>query len=201
MSTGSSVLQTKDGGYIVAGDSSRGSVLLFKTDARGNKQWEKIFGGLAVDSASVNANSRILQTFDGGYIIDSYTSTEGAGGMDLWLIKTNAAGNETWNKTYGGAGDDSGTTIQQTKDGGYILTGQTSSYGAGGMDLWMIKIDAAGNEIWSKTFGGKGDDFGTAVQQTSDDGYIMTGRTSSYGASGMDLWMIKTDENGNVEGA
>ncbi len=201
MSTGSSVLQTNDGGYIVAGDSSRGNVLLFKTDARGNKQWQKILGGLAIDSSSVNANSRILQTFDGGYIIDSYTSTEGAGGMDLWLIKTDASGTETWNKTYGGAGDDSGTTIQQTNDGGYILTGQTSSYGDGGMDLWMIKIDAAGNEVWSKTFGGKGDDFGTAVQQTSDGGYIMTGRTSSYGASGMDLWMIKTDENGNVEGA
>lgn len=198
MSTGSSVQQTDDGGYIIAGDSSKESVLLIKTDAQGNKQWEKIFGGLASDGANVNANSRILQTSDGGYIIDSYTSQNGAGGMDLWLIKADAKGNEIWNKTYGGKGDDFGTTIQQTSDDGYIITGHTSSYGAGGMDLWMIKIDAAGNEIWSKTFGGKGDDFGAAIQQTTDGGYIMTGRTSSYGAGGMDLWMIKTDANGNV---
>ena len=167
---------------------------------QGNKQWEKIFGGLAIDGTNVNANSRILQTSDGGYIIDSYTSQNGAGGKDLWLIRTDAAGNEIWSKTFGGKGDDFGTTIQQTSDGGYIITGHTSSYGAGGMDLWMIKTDASGNEIWSKTFGGKGDDFGTAVQQTSDGGYIMTGRTSSYGMGGMDLWMIKTDANGSVEG-
>ncbi|MDQ1260881.1 MAG: hypothetical protein QG575_62 [Euryarchaeota archaeon] len=200
MSTGSSVQQTDDGGYIVAGDSSKESVLMVKTDALGNKQWVKIFGGLAVDGANVNANSRVLQTSDGGYIIDSYTSQSGAGRMDLWLIRTDAAGNAIWSKAYGGKGDDFGTTIQQTSDGGYIIAGQTSSHGAGGTDLWLIKIDAAGNEIWSRTYGGKGDDFGTAVQQTTDGGYIMTGRTSSYGAGGMDLWMIKTDANGNVEG-
>jgi len=198
MSTGSSVLQTSDGGYIVAGDSSKESVLLIKTDAQGNKLWDRIFGGLATDGASVNANTRLLQTSDGGYIIDSYNSQNGAGGMDIWLIKTDATGNEIWSKTLGGRGDDFGTTIQQTSDGGYIMTGHTSSYGAGGMDLWLIKTDATGNEIWSKTFGGRGDDFGTTVRQTSDGGYIMTGRTSSYGAGGMDLWLIKTDASGNV---
>ena len=199
ISIGSSVLQTSDGGYIVAGDSSKGCILLIKTDAQGSKQWEKIFGGLAVDGTNFNANSRVLQTSDDGYIIESYTSSEGAGGMDLWLIRTDAAGNEIWSKTFGGKGDDFGTAIQQTYDGGYIITGHTSSYGAGGMDLWMIKTDAAGNEIWSKTFGGKGDDFGTSVQQTSDGSYIMTGRTSSYGVGGMDLWLIKTDANGSIE--
>lgn len=200
MSAGSSVQQTSDGGYIVAGDSSKQSVLLIKTDARGNKQWGRIFGGLATDSKNVNANTRARQTSDGGYIIVSYTSSYGAGGMDLWMIKTDATGNEIWSKTFGGVGDDFGTTVQQTSDGGYIMTGHTSSYGAGGMDLWMVKTDALGNESWSKTFGGVGDDFGTSVQQTSDGGYIMTGYTSSYGAGGMDLWMIKTDASGNVEG-
>ncbi len=197
MSTGSSVLQTNDGGYIVAGDSSKECVLLIKTDAQGNKQWEKIFGGLAIDGKNVNANTRILQTSDGGYIIDSYTSSGGAGGMDIWLIKTNATGNEVWSKTFGGKGDDFGTTIQQTTDGGYIIDSYTSSGGAGGMDIWLIKTNATGNEVWSKTFGGKGDDFGTTIQQTTDGGYILTGHTSSYGAGGMDLWMIKTDAAGN----
>ena len=200
MSAGSSVQQASDGGYIVAGDSSKESVLLIKTDAQGNKQWGRIFGGLAIDSKNVNVNTRAQQTSDGGNIIVSYTSSYGAGGIDLWMIKTDATGNEIWSKTFGGIGDDFGTTVQQTSDGGYIMTGHTSSYGAGGMDLWMIKTDATGNEIWSKTFGGVGDDFGTSVQQTSDGGYIMTGYTSSYGAGGMDLWMIKTDANGNVEG-
>jgi hypothetical protein len=142
---GATVLQTSDGGYIVAGDSTRESVLLIKTDGRGNKQWDKIFGGFAIDSTNVNAITRVLQTSDGGYIMVSYTSSYGAGGTDLWMIKTDATGNEIWSKTLGGVGDDFGTTIQQTSDSGYIMTGHTSSYGAGGMDLWMIKTDANGN--------------------------------------------------------
>jgi len=145
MSTGSSVQQTDDGGYIVAGDSSKENILLIKTDSQGHKQWEKIFGGLSVDGTSVNANSRVLQTSDGGYIIDSYTSQNGFGGMNLWLIRTDAAGNEIWSKTFGGKGDDFGTAVQQTSDGSYIMTGRTSSYGMGVMDLWMIKTDANGN--------------------------------------------------------
>lgn len=200
ISTGSFVEEAGDGGYIVAGDSSKGSIILIKTDVQGGKQWEKIFGGSAIDRTTVNVNSRVLLTNDGGYLIEGSKSSEGAGGMDLWLIKTDSAGNVIWSRTYGGEGDDYGTSVQQTADGGYIIVGHTSSSGDGGGDLWLFKTDAEGNEIWSRTFGGREGDYGTAVQQTADGGYIVTGRTSSYGAGGVDMWLIRTDGNGNVEG-
>jgi predicted secreted protein/Mg-chelatase subunit ChlD len=201
ISTGSSIQETGEGGYIVAGDSSKGSILLIKTDAQGGKLWEKTFGGSAVDSAIFDANSRVLLTSDGGYLIEGSTSSEGSGGIDLWLIKTDSAGNVIWSRAYGGKGDDYGTAFQQTADGGYIIAGHTSSSGEGGADLWLFKTDSAGNVIWSRTFGGREGDYGTAVQQTADGGYIVTGRTSSYGAGGVDMWLIRTDGNGNVEGA
>lgn len=200
ISTGSSIQETGEGGYILAGDSSKGSILLIKTDAQGGKLWEKTLGGSAVDSAIFDANSRVLLTSDGGYLIEGSTSSEGAGGMDLWLIKTDSAGDVIWSRTYGGQGDDYGTAVQPTADGGYIIAGHTSSSGEDGMDLWLFKTDAEGNEIWSRTFGGREGDFGTSVQQTADGGYIVTGRTASYGAGGMDLWLIKTDGSGNVDG-
>ncbi|MDD4651505.1 MAG: VWA domain-containing protein, partial [Methanothrix sp.] len=201
ISTGSFVEQAGDGGYIVAGDSSKGSIILIKTDSQGGKQWEKIFGGSAIDRTTVSVNSRVLLTTDGGYLIEGSKSSEGSEGMDLWLIKTDFAGNVIWSRTYGGEGDDYGTSVQQAADGGYIIVGHTSSSGDGGADLWLFKTDSAGNVIWSRTFGGKEGDYGTAVQQTADGGYIVTGRTSSYGAGGVDMWLIRTDGNGNVEGA
>ncbi len=199
ISTGSFVEETGDGGYIVAGDSSKGSIILIKTDAQGGKQWEKIFGGSAIDRTTVSVNSRVLLTTDGGYLIEGSKSSEGSGGMDLWLIKTDSAGNVIWSRTYGGEGDDYGTAVQRTADGGYIIAGHTSSSGEGGADLWLFKTDSAGNVIWSRTFGGKEGDYGTAVQQTADGGYIVTGRTASHGAGGVDMWLIRTDGNGNVE--
>jgi predicted secreted protein len=201
ISTGSFVEQAGDGGYIVAGDSSKGCIILIKTDAQGGKQWQKIFGGSAIDRTTVSVSSRVLLTADGGYLIEGSKSSEGSGGMDLWLIKTDSSGNVIWSRTYGGEGNDYGTSVQQTADGGYIIVGHTSSSGDGGADLWLFKTDSSGNVIWSRTYGGKEGDYGTAVQQTADGGYIVTGRTSSYGAGGVDLWLIRTDGNGNIEGA
>ncbi len=201
ISTGSSIQEAGEGGYIIAGDSSKGSILLIKTDAQGGKEWEKSFGGSAVDSAFFDANSRVLLTSDGGYLIEGFASSEESGGMDLCLIKTDSAGNVIWSRTYGGKGDDYGTAVQQTADGGYIIVGHTSSSGEGGADLWLFKTDSVGNVIWTKTFGGREGDYGTGVQQNADGGYIVTGRTTSYGAGGVDMWLIRTDGNGNVEGA
>ena len=188
-----SVQQTSDGGYIITGYTG-GDVWLVKTDAAGNEEWSKTFGGLDAD-----IGFSVQQTSDGGYIVAGSTSSFGAGYSDLWLIKTDAAGNEEWSKTFGGTSYDEGRSVQQTSDGGYIVAGSTSSFGAGYSDLWLIKTDAAGNEEWSKTFGGTGNDYGYSVQQTSDGGYIIVGKTTSYGAGGADLWLIKTDAAGNEE--
>ena len=103
---------------------------LVKTDANGNKEWNKTFGGTDPDWAR-----SVQQTSDGGYIIAGLTESYGAGSHDFWLIKTDSNGNKEWDKTFGGIGYDEAYSVQQTSDGGYILVGSTTSYGAGSHDF------------------------------------------------------------------
>ena len=153
--------------------------------------WEQTFGGSERD-----IGYSVQQTLDGGYIITGSTQSFG-NGRDVYLIKTDGNGNEVWSQTFGGTGNDLGMSVQQTLDGGYIITGDTQSFG-NGRDVYLIKTDGNGNEVWSQTFGGAGNDFAQSVQQTLDGGYILTGRTGSYGVNG-DVYLIKVDENGNQE--
>ncbi len=196
---GSSVQQTGDGGYIIAGyTESYGAGdydgYLIKTDASGNQLWSQTFGGSDVDCCI-----SFQQASDGGYIIAGYTESYGAGSADVYLIKTDASGSEQWSQTFGGSEYDSGKSIQQTSDGGYIIAGYTYSYGAGDYDVYLIKTDASGIEQWSQTFGGYYDEQGYSVQQTSDGGYIIVGLTYSYGAGGSDVYLIKIDGSGNEQ--
>jgi hypothetical protein len=115
------------------------------------------------------------------------------------MVKTDENGNEEWNHTYGGVGDDYATSVQQTIDGGYIIAGSNSSYIVDNCDCWLIKTNMNGFEEWNQTYGGVDDDFAYSVQQTVDEGYIIAGITESYGAGFWDCWLIKTDENGNEE--
>jgi hypothetical protein len=191
------VRQTSDGGYIIAGvtlskTDPNGDFWLIKTDVNGNMLWDKTFGGPDIEYAF-----SVLQTADGGYLITGDTHSYGAGGEDVWLVKTDADGNMSWDKTYGGAEFDSPNSIIETKDGGYIIAGITFSYGAGGEDAWLIKTDADGNMLWDKTYGGSDDDAISSVKETKDGGYIIAGWTTSSGAGGMDMWLIKTDAAGD----
>ena len=193
-----SVQQTSDGGYIVAGytitiSGVGADIFLIKTDEKGNIQWAKTYGGTSYDYAT-----SVQQTSDGGYIMAGGTYSFGVGGRDLFLIKTDANGNISWAKTYGGTDDDLASSVQQTSDGGYIVAGTTWSFGAGGYDIFLIKTDAKGNIQWAKTYGGTSYDYATSVQQTSDGGYILASTTISFGAGERDIFLIKTNARGNV---
>ena len=191
---GYSIWPTIDFGYIIVGETwslnMGGDVWMIKTDVNGNEQWNKTFGGVKVDHGYA-----IQQTIDEGYIIAGSTESFGAGDFDVWLIKTDAEGNEMWDKTFGRGGFDQGLSVQQTTDGGYIITGSQTDSSDGRQNVWLIKTDTNGNEQWNTTFGGTQDDYGYAVQQTADAGYILVGETWASGAGG-EVWLIKVNADG-----
>ena len=134
--------------------------------------WTQISGGSSFDSGY-----SVQQTADGGYIIAGETSSYGAGGYDVYLIKTDAAGDTSWTQTFGGSFEDYGESVQQTSDGGYIIAGYTDSDNYGYEDGLLVKTDASGSEQWMQTLGGSYDDRSYSVQQTADGGYIIAGYT------------------------
>jgi hypothetical protein len=194
---GFSVHQTSDGGFIIACYTySFGSgffdVYLLKTDTTGNLLWQKTFGG-----SSWDWGESVQETSDGGYIIGGFTCSFGAGEEDVYIIKTDSAGNSQWQKTFGGSEGDGGFSVHQTSDGGFIIAGSTYSFGAGYLDVYLIKTDQNGDSQWQKTFGGSNDDLGYSVQQTSDEGFIIVGGTWSFSDPNGDVYLIKTEPNGN----
>ena len=154
----SSVQQTLDGGYIITGSTSsfgagNDDLWLIKTDEQGNKLWERRFVGQGHGFASVQ------QPLDGGYIITGWTSSFGVHGIDLWLIKTDDQGNVLLNRSIDKSGySGQGNSVQQTLDGGYIITGRIRSAEGSGTDLWLIKTDDQGNMLWDRTYGERGFD-------------------------------------------
>ena len=215
---GSSLIQTSDGGYAIAGSYSffgykdevdevyAGDVYLVKLDANGNLQWTKTIGGEKTDRGF-----SLIQTSDGGYAIAGFTNSFGAGEDDVYVVKLDANGNLQWTKTIGGPKDDYGNSLIQTADGGYAIAGSTKSFGAGGEDVYVVKLDANGNLQWTKTIGGKNQEGGASLVQTSDRGYAIAG---SYGLvdgdyddddgyvvklGDMDVYVVKLDANGNLQ--
>jgi len=197
---GYSIVQTADGGYAVAGaTSSYGAgaydCLVLKLASDGGLAWAKTFGGagLAGDGAY-----SIVQTTDGGYAVAGYTDSYGAGSSDFLVLKLASDGSLTWAKTFGGAGSEFAYSIVQTTDGGYAVAGYTSSFGAGGWDLLVIKLDPDGSLKWAKTFGGANSDYGYLVTQTADGGYAVAGSTLSFGAGAYDALILKLSSDGSL---
>lgn len=192
---GNSVQQTSDGGYIITGwtDSYSNSydILLIKTDDNGNPIWTKTYGGNYGD-----VGTSVQQTSDEGYIITGTTHSSSYN-TDISLIKTNSFGDTLWTRTYDNSNSDEGYSVKQTTDEGYIITGQTTSTD-GDTDLVLVKTDELGETIWSKTYGGYGDDIGYSVQQTTDGGYIVTGFLENYSTEHTDVYLLKTDNNGDT---
>jgi len=218
----SSVAQTTDGGYIVAGytSSNNGDVSgnhggsdywVVKLDAVGNLAWQKTLGGTSSDQAT-----SIEQTSDGGYVIAGNTKSNNGdvsgnhGASDFWVVKLDGAGNLSWQKTLGGSNPESAHAVEQTADGGYLVAGSSQSNNGdvsdnkGGDDFWVVKLDGAGTLAWQKNFGGSADDAAQSIAVTSDNGFLIAGNSKSTdddvtGNHGNDdFWTIRLDATGDL---
>ncbi|QMU27545.1 GEVED domain-containing protein [Adhaeribacter radiodurans] len=223
------LIQTQDGGYMVGGYSnsnidgekseiSRGNYdyWIIKLNADSSLEWDKTIGGNADDKLTI-----LQQTKDGGYVIGGYSNSENRGNKsepsrgntDYWVIKTDEAGIIDWDKTYGGYDFENLQFVQQTTDGGYILGGQSDSgeggdktqASRGGSDYWVLKLKPDGSKIWDKSYGGEGDDYLAALQQSNDGGCILGG-SATYGKGGdktvagvgnLDFWLLKIKSDGS----
>ena len=188
------VCKTSNGGYaLMCTTNSYGAggndFWLLKTDANGNLQWNKTYGGTSVDNGY-----QVSQTADGGYALFGETNSFGAGGYDLWVIKTDAAGNMQWNRTYGAAGNDMASSLILAADGGYAVASWSTSFG--GFKALFIKTDSSGNMLWNKTYSLGAASWADAAIQTADGGYAIVGVT--YPTTKRDAWLIKTDSSGNM---
>ena len=192
---------TRDGGYVVTGATESYALggerlWLLKVDPSGKKEWDRTFGGFV--SSSGDGGWSVCQAVDGGYIMTGYTRSYGAGGKDLWLIKTDCMGRTEWQKTFGGIRDDVGMSVVQTTDGGFAVTGRTASFGSSGDDLWLIRTDSSGRELWNKTYGGPKDDTGFQVVEADDQkggGFVVVGRTEA--TRNKRALILKIDGNGS----
>ncbi|MEZ5013719.1 MAG: MopE-related protein [Chitinophagales bacterium] len=219
---------TVDGGYIIGGytasqtgdfDTNYGEedYFLIKTDASGNLQWQKTYGGSGRDVLH-----SVYQTADGGFIVggESLSGATGVktepsyGSFDLWILKLDALGNIIWQKDIGGNLSDSKGLVIPTSDGGYMIQASSSSgisglkteMNYGSSDYWVIKLDATGNIVWQNTIGGSGFDVATSVIETSDGNFLLGGYSRSgisgektnpnYGSD--DYWVIKINATGSI---
>jgi len=195
-----SVTATPDGGCIAAGrgDPCGGGKVqpyCVRFDGSGTVLWQRAYDGFGTF-----ALADIDLTVDGGCLLAGYaTDTGGAGGCEAWCSKLDAAGNIVWQKTYGGTGEDRLTTVHASADGGCIVAGVTESFGAGLMDGWSMKLDASGEVVWQKTYGGGGNDGLGDVYPADDGGCVLAGGTQSFGMGAMDGWYLIVDATGDID--
>lgn len=195
----SSVIQTSDGGYILAGLTNsfgRGEsdAWVLKLTLGGDIEWQYTYGGRNNDVAS-----SIIQTTDGGYILAGTTESFGAGMSDVWVLKLSSSGEIEWQKTYGGSQEDKAESIMETSDEGFIIGGYTNSFGSGGFDIWILKLSSTGNLEWQYTYGVLFDDVAFSIKETSDEGYIVAGYTDFFGMAASKFWVLKLTPLGEVE--
>jgi hypothetical protein len=149
--------------------------------------WTRFYGGPEYDECN-----SVQQTMDGGFILAGMTSSFGAGGRDMYLVRTDSLGDTLWTRTYGGVQDDQANSVQLSFDGGYIIGGSTQSFGAGECDFYLVRTDANGDTLWTKTYGSGGRDECNSVQQVSDGGIVLAGCGNS------DMYLVRTDSVGDT---
>ncbi len=190
---GYSVRQTSDGGYVAVGETASrgvtgaGDVWIVKTDANGDTLWTRNYGGPGYD-----VGKEVRQTPDGGYVVVGSYASPINGESDVWLLRTNAAGDTLWTKRFDGGGEDAGESLDLTMDGGFVIS---AFRGLVEDELWVIKTDANGNALWTTSFGEGGSDRSGTVRQAPDGAYVIGGYTSSRGAGGIDFLLVKLESN------
>jgi hypothetical protein len=192
---GYSIKQLKDTNYVVAGrvTSNYSDVFLCKIDTNGNVLWKKTYG-----SPGSEYCYSVCQSPDTGLVLAGSTNNFGGGDADILLIKTDSVGKLKWTKVIGDTLSEEAFSILSTPDYGFVIAGNTGSFGAGKNDVFLLKTDFFGNPIWFKTYGGADNDYGKSVSRTADGGFIISGITVSFGAGNKDFYLIRTDSDGNL---
>src|SRR4030095_10226725 len=194
-----SIKQTSDRGYVLFGSTSsfgagNNDYYVVKVDSSGLVQWSKTIGGRGGDYGFC-----VIQTSDGGYALSGTTLSFGAGNYDIYIVKLSAAGSLEWTRTIGGTGFEYGYQIIQTSEGGYAIAASIESFGAGGYDAFIVKLNSSGQIVWDRSLGDTYDDNILSITQTTDGGYAATGFTTTA-VSGADIYIIKFDSLGNTCG-
>lgn len=169
------------------------NMILLSLDAEGNVVRSGSYGGAKDEYCNA-----VTRTADAGFLLVGWTTSTGAGGQDVYVVKVDADGNAVWSKSYGGAASDGASAVTATPDGGYVIAGWTESMGAGDVDLYLIKIDGDGTLLWQRTFGGPDPDRAQAITVADDGGLIVVGSTQSMGAGDWDIYVVKTNANGEL---
>ena len=199
-----SIAPARDSGYVLLGatdsvlQTGPHDVYLIRIDEDGDSLWARVYGDTGSGPTTNDVGRKIAPTDDGGYILIGSTESYGAGSQDMYLVKTDAAGDTQWIRTYGKSSYETGEAVDQTIDGGYIVAGSTDGSG-NGQQIWILRIDRQGDTVWTRIYGGSGDENTTDIAQTPDRGFIFVGSTTSYGAGSSDLYLVKTDSAGNVD--
>ena len=183
---GQSFVRTYDGGFAITGMLNMQYGGLAKFTSAGAFSWIR-----QISLGSTSSGLFIIESSDNGLVIAGYTDT------DILLTKLDASGNHQWTKTIGGSGTEQGRRVIETSDGGLGLVGFTNSWGAGGYDIILIRLNSAGNILWTRTLGGPEDDLGYSLVQTADGGFVVSGYTESFGAQAGDNILAKFDGSGN----
>lgn len=192
------VIETSDNAYLIIGETrsigaGETDAWLIKTDTNGNMIWDKSFGGTQHDYPE-----SVIETSDQHYLIVGHLNSYGAGSGDIWLIKTDVNGDTLWTRTYGGVSWDRGFSVIETSDQDYLIVGQSYSFGSGIGDAWLIKTNVNGDTLWTKTYGGPDVEYAYSVMETTDEGLLICGSTASIGTGDSDIFLIKTDRQGNA---
>jgi Secretion system C-terminal sorting domain len=193
------IIQTFDSGYAVVGSTSafgggQSDIYLTKISKQGLVTWQQAIGGSGIEKGNA-----LVQTPDSGFVIAGYTNSELTAGYDVYLAKTDKNGALEWSNTFGGFDWDFGNSIIQTATGDFVICGSTFSYGKGNEDVYLIKTNSTGKLLWDSAYGGSRQDVGNSISESADGGYFITGFTKSFGKGNEDVYLLKTDRNGNLK--